>query len=157
MAAIVGIDAAILVAPVGTTALPSWNGTAWTLGAWSVLPERNELSLSISVDVAEHKPFVANLASAWVDKARTWMNWSGSFSGFYDDADDSIFTAMKAGVAKQVVIFDTRVSAVSGSQTDYWYGKILLTSVDHTTGSEDFSTLDVDFEGMGELLRSATA
>lgn len=157
MAAIVGIDAAILTAPAGTTALPSWSAGTWTLGAWTELPERNELSISISVDVAEHKPFVHSLADAWVGKARTWMNWSGSFSGFYDNASDAIFNAMKAGAEVQVVIFDSRATAVSGSQTDYWFGKILLTSVDHTTGSEDFSTLDVDFEGSGPLYRSTTS
>lgn len=157
MAAIVGIDAAILIATEGESTLPSWNGSAWTLGNWSLLPERNELSINIAVDVAEHKPFVATLADAWVGKARTWMDWSGSFSGFYDDADDSIFTTMKAGVVKQCIIFDSRATATSGAQTDYWYGAILLTSVDHTTGSEDFSTLDVDFEGSGPLYRSATS
>lgn len=158
MAAIVGIDAAVLLATAGTVTLPVWvpGSSSWTLNGWTVLPERNELSLNISVDIAEHKPFVASLSDAWVDKARTWMNWSGSFSGFYDDADDSIFTTMKAGIAKQCIIFDSRLSAV-GSPTDYWFGKVLLTSVDHTTGSEDFSTLDVDFEGLGPLLRSATS
>ena len=159
MSAIVGIDAAILTAPLGETVLPSWDsGTGtWTLGAWTLLPERNELSISISVDVAEHRPFVASLEDAWVGKARTWMDWSGSFSGFYDDEDDSIFTNMKAGLKLQTVIFDSRLTAVSAAQTDYWFGKILLTSVDHTTGSEDFSTLDVDFEGAGPLYRSATS
>jgi len=159
MAAIVGIDAAILTAPLGTTVLPSWDSTggAWTLGAWALLPERNELSISIAVNVAEHRPFVDSLEDAWVGKARTWMDWSGSFSGFYDDASDSIFNNMKAGLKLQTIIFDSRLTAVTGAQTDYWYGAILLTSVDHTTGSEDFSTLDVDFEGAGPLYRSATA
>lgn len=158
MAAIVGIDAAILTAPAGTTALPSWDavGGSWTLGAWALMPERNELSISISVDVAEHRPFVDSLSDAWVGKARTWMDWSGSFSGFYDDGDDTIFTNMKAGLKLQTVIFDSRLTALTGAQVDYWFGQILLTSVDHTTGSEDFSTLDVDFEGAGALLRSAT-
>lgn len=159
MAAIVGIDAAILTAPEDTLTLPAWDAATgtWTLNGFTLLPERNELSISISVDVAEHRPFVESLEDAWVGKARTWMDWSGSFSGFYDDEDDSIFNDMKAGLKLQTVIFDSRLTAVATSQTDYWFGKILLTSVDHTTGSEDFSTLDVDFEGAGPLLRSATS
>lgn len=179
MAAIVGIDAEVFIWDNDATApvvgdLPVW--TAGTPGSWSAqvadnkwlrLPERNEISVSISVDVAEHKPFVTSLGYAWVDKARTWMNWSGSFSGFYDDTDTgatpydttkaSIFGTMKAGISKWMVMYDSRLAAtVAGaSQTAYWFGKILLTSVDHTTGSEDFATLDVDFEGLGPLYRGS--
>jgi hypothetical protein len=85
------------------------------------------------------------------------MDWSGSFSGFYDDADDSIFNTMKSGLAVWMIMFDSRFVEALGTPADYWFGKILLTSVDHTTGSEDFSTLDVDFEGAGKLYRSAVA
>lgn len=196
MAAIVGIDASVLIAAVGAgqfaggtggnplaTELPTWNPTTkvwdWAnpstltaglaLSPWAELPNRNEVSLSISVDVAEHKPFVASLADAWVGKARTWMNWSGSFSGFYDNDStaitipltttkgDLIFTAMKAGSAVWMIMFDSRYRATTGIPSTYWFGKVLLTSVDHTTGSEDFSTLDVDFEGAGKLYRSGVS
>lgn len=182
MAAIVGIDASVLIADVGATQfdggqggdpqateLPTWNPTTkewdWAnpdaltspddVSPWQELPERNEISLNISVDVAEHRPFVASLADAWVGKARTWMDWAGSFSGFYDDADDSIFNTMKAGQTVWVVMFDSREVETESTPSTYWFGKILLTSVDHTTGTEDFSTLDVDFEGAGVLYRSA--
>jgi hypothetical protein len=184
MSAIVGIDASVLIAEVGASQfaggtggnpeadeLPTWNPTtklwSWSnpdtltdpddVTPWMELPERNEISLSISVDVAEHRPFVASLEDAWVGKARTWMDWSGSFSGFYDDADDSIFNTMKSGLAVWMIMFDSRFVEALGTPADYWFGKILLTSVDHTTGSEDFSTLDVDFEGAGKLYRSAVA
>ena len=184
MAAIVGIDASVLIASISAAQfnsgaggavqsdeLPTWDpvGKAWgwanpdalttpnDVTPWAELPERNEVSLNISVDVAEHKPFVATLADAWVGKARTWMDWSGSFSGFYDNADDSIFTTMKAGLEVWMIMFDSRYVATEGTPSDYWFGKVLLTSVDHTTGSEDFSTLDVDFEGSGALYRSAVA
>jgi len=184
MAAIVGIDASVLIAEVSAgqfnsgagglpqaDELPTWNPAtkvwSWAnpdalttpldVSPWMELPERNEISLSISVDVAEHRPFVASLADAWVGKARTWMDWSGSLSGFYDDADDSIFNTMKAGMAVWMIMFDSRARETTGTPSTYWFGKILLTSVDHTTGSEDFSTLDVDFEGAGKLLRSAVA
>jgi len=181
MAAIVGVDAAVLIAPVSdlqfTTdatyhipqadELPTWNPSTrvWSWNnpntltnpyddnPWVPLPERNELSISISVDVAEHKPFVSSLAYAWVDKARTWMNWSGSFSGYYTDSDDSIFSTMKSGVSVWMVLFDSRYVAATGIPDKAWLGKVLLTSVDHTTGSEDFSTLDVDFEGLDPLYR----
>lgn len=123
---------------------------------WIYLPERNEVSLSISVDVAEHKPFVTSLNYAWVDKGRTWMSWSGSFSGYYTDSNDTIFNTMKAGQAVWMCMFDSRAVATLDTPAipdKAWLGKVLLTSVDHTTGSEDFSTLDVDFDGLDPLYR----
>lgn len=135
MAAIVGIDAKIEFSTDGGS-------------TWAELPERNEFSISISVDSAEHKVFVENLAAAWVTKQRTWMSWSGSLSGYYDDADDTIFDTMVAGATIKVRFFDSR-----NSQTKYWLGDAILTSVEHSTGTDDFSTLSVDFEGQGALTR----
>ncbi len=135
MAAIVGIDARGDLSTVGGS-------------GWNPLSERNEFTISISVDVAERRPFVANLDSAWVFKARTWMNWSGSLAGYYDDADDVIFNTMKAGSVIKLRFYDSR--AVS---TKYWEGDALLTSVEHGVTTEDFATLSVDFEGVGALER----
>ena len=136
MAAIVGIDALIQFS--------TDNGATWT-----DLTQRNEFSISISVDVAERKVFVASLADAWVDKGRTWMNWSGSLTGYYDDADDTIFDTVIAGLPIKVRFYDS----FDRSPSRYWEGDILLTSVDHSTGTDDYSTLDVDFEGLGPLAR----
>jgi hypothetical protein len=134
MSAIVGINARVDISTdSGST--------------WDPLPERNEFSISISVDVAEHKVFVATLADAWVGKARTWMNWSGSLSGYFDDADDTIFDTMKAGDVVMVRFYTDRAS------TDIWEGSILLTSVEHTVNTDDYATLSVDFEGIGALSR----
>lgn len=135
MAAIVGIDAKIEISVDGEV-------------TWKELAERNEFSISISVDSAEHKVFVPSLADAWVQKARTWMAWSGSLSGYYDDADDTIFNTVLAGQTISIRLYDTR-----SQLTRYWYGKVLLTNVEKTTGTEDFITLNVDFEGQGPLLR----
>lgn len=135
MAAIVGIDARIDISTDG--------GSTWT-----ELPERNEFSISINVDVAEHKVFVASLADAWVEKARTWMSWSGSLQGYYDDADDTIFDTVVAGEVVALRFYDSRNTA-----SKYWQGNALLTSVEHSTGTDDFSTLSVDFEGQGALTR----
>jgi hypothetical protein len=140
MAALVGIDARIDVST-------DWNGTT---GTFAALPERNEFSISVRVDVAEHKPFVASLADAWVGKARTWMNWNGSLRGYYDDESDTIFDTMVDGEAIFMRFYDSRADL-----TRYWQGDVLLTSVEHSTGSEDFSTLSVDFEGLGPLERVA--
>jgi hypothetical protein len=135
--------------------LPVWSDPNWTLAvnnsaySWVQFTERNEVSINISVDVAEHKVFVTSLAEAWVEKARLYMDWSGSLSGYYDDADDSIFTTMKAGIDIWVLIFDSKRDT-----TKYWLGKCLLTSVDHSTPNEDFSTLETDFEGTGKLYRT---
>jgi len=137
--------------------LPTWNsGTeTWTLSvnnsaySWTQFTERNEVSINISVDVAEHKVFVTSLAEAWVEKARLYMDWSGSLAGYYDDASDAIFTTMKAGSDIWVLIYDSKRNT-----SKYWLGKCLLTSVDHSTPNEDFSTLETDFEGTGKLYRT---
>jgi len=135
MAAIVGIDARVDFSTNG--------GSTWT-----PIPERNEFSISINVDVAEHKVFVATLADAWSTKQRTWMSWSGSLSGYYDDADDTIFDTVVAGAVIKIRFYDSRAVL-----TKYWEGDAVLTSVEHGTGTDDFSTLDVDFEGSGPLTR----
>lgn len=135
MAAIVGIDAKVDFSTDGGN-------------NWDPIPERNEFSININVDTAEHKVFVANLAAAWIEKARTWMNWSGSLSGYYDDADDTIFDTVVAGAVIKIRFYDSR-----NVSTKYWEGDAILTSVDHSTGTDDFSTLSVDFEGQGALTR----
>lgn len=137
MAAIVGIDAQIDMA----VDYP-------TFATYAQLPERNEFSISISVDTAEYKPFVASLGDAWITKARTWMSWSGSASGYFDDADDSIFDQVVAGTTVKMRFFTKRDS------TDCWEGLAVLTSVDHSVSTDDYATLDVDFEGQGELVRT---
>ncbi len=137
MAAIVGIDALIEISTDG--------GTTWT-----ELSERNEFSISISVDSAEHRVFVPTLADAWVEKARTWMSWSGSLQGYYDTEDDTIFETVVTGEDIDIRLYDTR-----SDTSRYWYGKVLLTNVEKTTGTEDFVTLSVDFEGQGKLNRQA--
>lgn len=134
MAAIVGIDARVDISTDGQ--------------AWDVLSERNEFSISISVDIAERRPFVADLDSAWVFKARTWMNWSGSLNGYYDDADDTIFDTMKTGNVIYLRFYSSRATP-----TKYWEGQAILTSVEHGVTTEDFATLTVDFEGSGALDR----
>lgn len=134
MAAIVGIDAKVEFSTDGGT-------------VWNELPERNEVSISVNVDSAEHKVFVASLAAAWIEKARTWMSWSGSFSGYFDDADDTIFDAVVAGQEVDIRIYTSRAN------TEAWVGTVILTSIEHGISTDDFATLDVDFEGQGALVR----
>lgn len=135
MAALVGIDARV--------DFSTDNGSTWT-----PIPERNEFTISINVDAAEHKVFVATLADAWVSKARTWMSWSGSLAGYFDDADDTIFDTVVAGETIKIRFYDSRADL-----TRYWAGDAILTSVEHGTTTDDFSTLSVDFEGQGALTR----
>lgn len=137
MAALVGIDARVDYSTNLVT--PSWTAFA----------ERNEFSINIAVDVAEHRPFVASLADAWVSKARTWMSWSGSLSGYYDDADDTIFTLMVAGAILLLRFYETRSDLSS-----YYEGQAILTSVDHSVTTDDFAMLSVDFEGSGAMTRA---
>lgn len=133
MSALVGIDALVQFSTDGGS-------------TWLDIPERNEFSISISVDVAEHKVFVATLADAWVEKARTWMSWSGSLTGYYDDADDTIFDTVVAGEIVDIRFYNSR-----NDTTNYWQGQAILTSVDISNNTDDFATLDVDFEGSGSL------
>lgn len=137
MSAIVGIDARVDI---------STNGTDW-----NELPERNEFTINIRVDTAEHKIFVASLADAWSNKARTWMAWSGSLSGYYDDADDQIFDFVVQGDQVYLRFYNSR-----NDSGKYWQGIAILTSVDHTTGTDDYATLSVEFEGQGALERYNT-
>lgn len=134
MSAIVGIDAKI---EISTDNL-----------VWTELPERNNFSISINVDSAEHKIFVASLSAAWVSKARTWMSWSGSLSGYFDDADDSIFDAVVAGQTIYMRFFTSRANS------EAWVGQAILTSVEHSVSTDDFAELNVDFEGQGALTRA---
>ena len=135
MSAIVGIDAKIEMSTDG--------GTTWT-----EMPQRNSFSISINVDTAEYKPFVASPADAWVTNARTWMNWSGSMDGYYDDADDTIFDTVVAGQTVKLRFYVSRAS------NKVWVGDAILTSISHDTSSEDFATLSVDFAGQGALTRA---
>lgn len=136
MGAIVGIDAKVEYS------------TNLVTPAWTAFSERNEFSLSIGVETAEHRVFVATLADAWSDKARTWMSWSGSLNGYYDDASDAIFDRMVAGA--QILLRFTPSQASSGK---VWQGIAILTSVEHSVGTDDYATLSVDFEGVGALSR----
>jgi hypothetical protein len=137
MAAIVGINAKVEISTTGV-----FPGTEIT--------ERNEFSISIKVDSAEHKTFVATLADAWISKSRTWMSWSGSLSGYYDDANDAIFTNVVAGQVVWLRFYDDRQVGAK-----YWEGKCILTSVEHGVNTDDFATLNVDFEGQGALTRES--
>ena len=169
MAAIIGIDADILFvsdtdASGETCELPKWSTDTFVWDTdyptnynWVLFPERNEFSISISVDIAEHKVFVEDPADAWVGKARLYMDWSGSMSGYLDTTNDTIFTEMKAGVSLWVCFINSKTNDAPTDDTEpaqYWLGKVILGSIDMSTPNEDYVTMDVDFAGDGELYRS---
>lgn len=139
MAAIVGIDAKIEVS--------TDNGVTW-----AEMPQRNNFQINIQVDTAEHKTFKASLAEAWKNSARTWMSWSGSMSGYYDDADTTIFDNVVEGAAVKLRFYTSR-----NSPGKRWVGTAILTSINHTTNTDDFASLDVDFSGNGPLAQEAVA
>lgn len=150
---------------IDSLVLPVWstNDTEWTvlvndsIYSWTQFPERNEFSISISVDIAEHKVFVEDPADAWVGKARLYMDWSGSMSGYLDTSNDEIFTNMKAGETIWAMFVNSKTNDIVDDDTtpdQYWLGQIILGSIDVSTPNEDFVTLDVDFSGNGELYRS---
>jgi len=147
-----------LVRPIWST-----DDTEWTLlvndgtYSWNLFPERNEFSINISVDIAEHKVFVQSPSDAWVGKARLYMDWSGSMSGYLDTSNDTIFEGMKEGEDLWVLFINSKTNDAPNDDeppAQYWLGKIILGSVDMSTPNEDYVTLDVDFSGNGELYRS---
>ena len=160
-----GSGCTIDVDSINPLCLPLWstNDTEWTLSvndsaySWAQFPERNEFSISISVDIAEHKVFVEEWADAWVGKARLFMDWSGSMSGYLDTSTDTIFDSMKAGDDLWVLFVNSKANDAPTDDTQpaqYWLGKVILGSIDMTTPTEDYVTLDVDFAGDGKLYRS---
>ncbi len=112
----------------------------------AALPERNDASITIDVDIAEAKPFVANMASAYASKTPTWKTWSASLNGYWDDSDDSLQNSIKDGDVAQLVIYPTR-----SNLNNYWYGTATMSSFEQSINSEDYSELNCDFEGSGTL------
>ena len=160
-----GADLVVTVASINPLCLPKWstNDTEWTIlvnnsaYSWALFPERNEFSISISVDIAEHKVFVEEWADAWVGKARLYMDWSGSMSGYLDTSSDAIFTSMKEGDDLWCIFINSKNNDAPTDDAipaQYWLGKVILGSIDMSTPNEDYVTLDVDFAGNGKLYRS---
>ncbi len=163
-----GTGCTIDIDSINGLCLPKWDTTdnTWTVlindgdgdeYSWVQFPERNEFSISISVDIAEHKVFVASPADAWVEKSRLFMDWSGSMSGYLDTSNDTIFTKMKEGANLWVIFVNSKTSDAPTDDAvpaQYWLGKVILGSVDMSTPVEDYVTMDVDFAGSGELYRS---
>ena len=119
-------------------ALVYFNGAA--------LANRNEASIKQSADVAEAKPFVANIASAYATKIATWKTWSVSFNGYYDDTDDTLQNTIRDGTVAQVVIYPTRTNV-----SNYWYGQAFTKSCDQSINPNDYSSMNAEFEGSGKL------
>lgn len=114
--------------------------------AGAVFTERNDASVSIDVDIAEARPFVANMAAAYAAKTATWKSWTASLSGYYDDTNNAVQNAIRDGTTAQLVIYPSRADL-----TAYWYGNALVSSVEHGITSEDYSELNAEFEGSGAL------
>lgn len=114
--------------------------------AGTILPERNEATVSWDTDVAEARPFVDSLSVAFSDKQPTWKDWSVSLSGYYDDTDDTVVDAAIAGTTDTIIVYPTRANL-----TNYWYGTAFLASVEQTVTSEDYSELGCEAEGSGAL------
>lgn len=119
-------------------ALIYWNG--------AVLANRNDVSISQDVAIAEAKPFVASVSVAYATKTPTWKNWKMSVKGYYDDTDSTVQNAIKNGTVGQIVVYPTRTDV-----TAYWYGQAFVTNAPQNINSNEYSTLDSDFEGSGVL------
>ena len=119
-------------------ALVHWNAAA--------VANRNDLSIKQDVAVAEAKPFVANLASAYSTKTPTWKTWSVTFNGYYNDTDDTLQNAITQGTTAQAVIYPSRANL-----TNYWYGTAFAKTVNQTINANDYSELNADLEGSGVL------
>src|SRR5512146_195824 len=87
----------------------------------TVLPERNDASITIDVDIAEAKPFVASMAVAYATKTPTWKTWSATLNGYWDDNDDSLQNSIKNGDVGQLIVYPTR-----SNLQNYWYGQATM-------------------------------
>lgn len=112
----------------------------------SVLPERNEASISFDVDIAEARPFVASASQAFVNKAATWKDATISLSGWYDNANFDAIDDAISGLTQTFVIYPTR-----SALTQYWKGNVVINSLEHTITSEDYSELNLEGSVDGAL------
>lgn len=112
----------------------------------SLLPERNEASISWTTDVATAKTFVASLGVAFASKSPTWKDWNVQLNGYYDDSSTTVIDDAIAGTTKQIVIYPTRANT-----SNYWYGNAFLADLDTTINTDDYCELNVKAEGTDTL------
>ncbi|MFA5053512.1 MAG: hypothetical protein WC565_05615 [Parcubacteria group bacterium] len=97
---------------------PSGTGVAVSVGGLS------EWSLDMAVDTVE--------VTAFGDTNKTYVvglkDLKGSFSGFWDDAVDTLFTATDSGEAVRMYLYPN-----STAITKYWYGTA-FTDISVSTG-----------------------
>lgn len=115
-----------------------WNNTFFA--------HRNEASISFDVDIAEAKQFVASKAAAWVEKEATWKSASVTLNGFYDDTDHTMITNAISGNSAWVHIYPSR-----SDMTTYWYGKVVVSSFEHSITTEDYSQINIEAEASGSF------
>lgn len=88
------------------------------------------------------------LGDSWATSLKGLMSFSGSFSGNFDDAQDTLWDAFLASTTSKFYLYP------DSSQTGrYYYGNIWpKLSVDGSVdGKENFS---LDFEGSGQLAKN---
>jgi hypothetical protein len=112
----------------------------------AVFPERNEASVSFDIDIAEARPFVASAALAFVNKAATWKDASVSLNGYYDSVYYTAIDDAIDGGTYALKVYPTR-----SDLTKYWSCDIVISSLEHTITSEDFSELNIEGSVSGAL------
>ena len=108
------------------------------LNSWSINFETDRVDVTSFGD--DNKVYTAGLPDA-----------SGSFSGFYDDATEQLYTAAQDGVARKFYLYPNTV----GAGAKYWYGTALFDfSVEGGVG--DAVTVSGSWSAAGAVAKGTT-
>jgi len=121
------------------------------IGLSTEVSERNSWSLDITRELREAKVFQSGAAGdSWVENAAGFKSWSGSFDGYYDNADEAIVgSSAESGAAVAITLYESRTGAGS---LKYWYGTAFL-DMSESVSADGFIELNATMTGTGSLVR----
>ena len=132
----------------GTNALVYIGGTP---SAPKVAPQRNSWSLDMTRELIEARVFQdAAGEESWVENIGSFKSWSGSVSGYYDDANEDLVAATVNSTSRNFILLYEDRSVL----TRYWYG-LAWFEMSQDTSADGVIELNVDFTGDGRLYRFA--
>jgi len=115
-------------------------------GSAAAVPISEAAEWSIDVEFDEEED--PALGDSWKTRLKGLLDFSGAFSGNFDDAQDTIWDAAMASTSAKFYLYPA-----AATTTRYYYGNIWpKVSVDGSvTGKENFS---VSFSGDGQLAKN---
>ncbi len=107
------------------------------------IAEMSEWSLDVNADILE----VTEFGDGWKVKIAGLKDWTGSFSGRFDESDtngqDALWSALTGGTMETLRLF---VNA-----TKYWTGTALISSESPSASVDSTVDAEFGFEGSGAL------